>query len=108
MVTINEPEMFFKALVMQRKPARFVRYWGEGHGNKSPANIRDYYQQLFAWYDQWGDIARGADGEMQWDGDRVKSRNGAPAMQVEEYSRLHLFAGSGSGGETVASTTPGH
>lgn len=95
-VPIEEPEKFFKALVMQRKPARFVRYWGEGHLIANPVNLRDYYQQLFTWFEDWGDIARGPDGEILWDGDTVRSRKGARAWTVEDYSRLDLFQ---SGGE---------
>jgi hypothetical protein len=32
--------------------ARFVRYWGEGYGIDSPANIRDEWAQIFGWLDQ--------------------------------------------------------
>jgi dipeptidyl aminopeptidase/acylaminoacyl peptidase len=79
-IPITEPEMFFKALVMQGKPAQFVRYWGEGHGNKTPANVRDYWQRIFSWYDEWGDIARDGAGNMLFDGDRVQSRKGAQVL----------------------------
>jgi dipeptidyl aminopeptidase/acylaminoacyl peptidase len=95
-VPITEPEMFFKALVMQRKPAQFVRYWGEGHGNQTPINFRDYWQRIFAWYDQWGDIARDAKGNLLFEGDRVKSRQGAPALPAEAYAKFPMF---GPGGE---------
>ena len=32
------------------KRAAFVRYWGEGHVPQSPANIRDLWQRIFAWF----------------------------------------------------------
>ncbi len=85
---ITQPEMFFRALIMQSKPARFVRYWGEGHGNRTPANVRDQFQRIFAWYDDYGDIARDAQGRMVFEGDRVKSRNGAAALRPEDFARF--------------------
>ena len=51
-VSIGQGEEFFMALYRQGKPARFVRYWGEGHSIDSPANIRDEWQQIFGWLDQ--------------------------------------------------------
>jgi hypothetical protein len=103
-VPITEPEMFFKALVMQRKPAQFVRYWGEGHGNDIPANRRDYFQRLFAWYDQWGDIARDANGNLVFDGNRVKSREGTPALPAEAYAGFPLFGPGGAAARSAAAT----
>lgn len=41
----------FSALYRNRKEAAFVRYWGEGHSPSSPANIRDMWQRIFAWFD---------------------------------------------------------
>jgi len=95
-VQITEPEMFFNALVWQRKPAQFVRYWGEGHGNRGPANLMDYWQRIFAWFDQWGDIARDAKGDIVFEGDRPKSRQGTPALPAEAYARFPLFRPSGA------------
>lgn len=37
--------------VISLKRARFVRYLGEGHVLRSPANIRDMWQRIFAWFD---------------------------------------------------------
>jgi dipeptidyl aminopeptidase/acylaminoacyl peptidase len=45
-------EEFFTGLYRLGKRGRFVRYWGEGHVFESPANIRDYWQQVFAWLDE--------------------------------------------------------
>ena len=50
-VAIQQGEEFFNSLYRQGKRARFVRYWGEGHVLESPANIRDMWQRIFAWFD---------------------------------------------------------
>ena len=52
-VGIEQAEEFFTALYRQNKRARFVRYWGEWHGIESPANIRDAWQRIFAWFDEF-------------------------------------------------------
>ena len=52
-VTINQGEEFFTALYRQHKRARFVRYWGEGHVLESPANIKDLWQRMYAWFDEF-------------------------------------------------------
>jgi dipeptidyl aminopeptidase/acylaminoacyl peptidase len=49
---IEGVEEFFTGLHRLGKRARFVRYWGEGHVIFSPANIRDMWQQIFAWLDE--------------------------------------------------------
>jgi dipeptidyl aminopeptidase/acylaminoacyl peptidase len=36
----------FGALYRAGKEARYVRYWGEGHGPSSPANIRDLWRRI--------------------------------------------------------------
>lgn len=36
----------FGALKRAGKDARYVRYWGEGHGPSSPANIRDMWSRI--------------------------------------------------------------
>jgi dipeptidyl aminopeptidase/acylaminoacyl peptidase len=51
-VPIQQGEEIFMSLYRQNKPARFVRYWGEGHAIRSPANIVDLWQQVFAWFDE--------------------------------------------------------
>lgn len=53
-VPIQQGEEFFTALYRQGKRARFVRYWGEGHLLNSPANVRDMWQRIFAWFEEWG------------------------------------------------------
>lgn len=49
---LTEFEQFFVALLRQGKEAKCVRYWGEGHGNSSPGNVRDTWQRVQDWYDQ--------------------------------------------------------
>lgn len=84
---LTDPEMFFSALVLQRKPAQIVRYWGEGHGEAgTPYNIYDKCRRMVAWFDQWGDISRDAAGNLIFEGDRVRSRKGAPPLKPEDYT----------------------
>jgi len=52
-VAIQQGEEFFFSLYRQGKRASFVRYWGEGHVLSSPANIRDMWQRIFAWFDEF-------------------------------------------------------
>jgi dipeptidyl aminopeptidase/acylaminoacyl peptidase len=52
-VSIRQGEEFFSALYRQAKRAEFVRYWGEGHVLESPANIRDMWDRIFAWLEQF-------------------------------------------------------
>jgi dipeptidyl aminopeptidase/acylaminoacyl peptidase len=86
----DEAEIYFYALVAMRKPAHFARYWGEGHGNRTPANVCDAIVRKLAWYDRWGDLLRDEQGQLVFDGNIVKSRNGAPPLTVDEFGRLHF------------------
>ena len=52
-VALQQGEQFFTALYRQGKRARFARYWGEGHVFSSPANIRDMWKQIYAWFDEF-------------------------------------------------------
>ena len=52
-VAIQQGEEFFNSLYRQGKRARFVRYWGEGHVLESPANIRDMWERIFGWFDEF-------------------------------------------------------
>ncbi|HLA10594.1 MAG TPA: prolyl oligopeptidase family serine peptidase [Pyrinomonadaceae bacterium] len=87
-VPIQQGEEFFTALYRQGKRAAFVRYWGEGHVLRSPANIRDMWQRVFAWYDEFLDVSRSPDGSLMWDGDKVKSRNGALPLKPQDFARF--------------------
>jgi dipeptidyl aminopeptidase/acylaminoacyl peptidase len=78
-VAVQQGEEFFTSLFRQGKRAEFVRYWGEGHVLESPANIRDMWTRIYAWLDEFGDIARDGAGNMVFDGDRVKKRGAAAA-----------------------------
>ncbi len=52
-VPLQQGEQFFGALYRQGRRARFVRYWGEGHVFQSPANIRDMWERIYAWFDEF-------------------------------------------------------
>jgi dipeptidyl aminopeptidase/acylaminoacyl peptidase len=51
-VALQQGEQFFTALYRQGKRASFVRYWGEGHVLEGPANIRDMWERIYAWFDE--------------------------------------------------------
>jgi Dipeptidyl aminopeptidases/acylaminoacyl-peptidases len=52
-VPISQGEEFFTALYRQNKRAAFVRYWGEDHIIQSPANARDMWDRIYAWFDEF-------------------------------------------------------
>jgi len=52
-VPIQQAEEFFTALQRQNKPVTFIRYLGEGHVIKSPANVKDAWQRIYAWFDEF-------------------------------------------------------
>jgi dipeptidyl aminopeptidase/acylaminoacyl peptidase len=52
-VALQQGEEFFMSLYRQGKRAQFVRYWGEGHVLSSPANIKDMWRRVFAWFDEF-------------------------------------------------------
>ena len=52
-VAMQQGEQMFTALYRQNKRASFVRYWGEGHVLEGPANIRDMWQRIYKWFDQF-------------------------------------------------------
>lgn len=47
----DQSEEMFNALARQGKDVQFVRYWGEGHGLISPANIRDLWTRMIDFLD---------------------------------------------------------
>lgn len=88
-VPIQQAEEFFTALYRQGKRAQFVRYWGEEHSvSSSAANIRDMWTRIFAWFDEFGDISRDEQGEMLFEGDRPKSRNGRAALTPAAFVKF--------------------
>ena len=44
----------YSALLRAGKDARYIRYWGEGHGPSSPANIRDMWDRLDRFLEDFG------------------------------------------------------
>ncbi|WP_321489095.1 prolyl oligopeptidase family serine peptidase [uncultured Hyphomonas sp.] len=44
--SMSQFDEMYSALLRAGKDARYVRYWGEGHGPSSPANIRDVWDRL--------------------------------------------------------------
>ena len=87
-VPMGGTEEYFTGLYRLGKRAEFVRYWGEGHWLVSPANIRDMWARIFAWLDEFDDVSRDATGNIIFDGDHVRSRNGAPALKPEDFLRF--------------------
>ncbi len=51
-VGIDQAEHAFMALAREKADVTLLRYWGEGHVLSSPANIRDYWTQVFAFLDK--------------------------------------------------------
>ena len=49
---MSQSERMFSAVLRNSGDARMVTYWGEKHVIWSPANIRDYYAQIFDWLDR--------------------------------------------------------
>lgn len=52
-IPLEQSEEYFTALYRQNKRARFIRYWGEAHTLMSPANVRDMWAQILAWFDEF-------------------------------------------------------
>jgi dipeptidyl aminopeptidase/acylaminoacyl peptidase len=84
----------FTQMMRWRKEAQYVRYWGEEHGLTSPANIRDQWSRMFAWFDQWSDIGRDSQGKIVYEGNRVKQRGAAAALTPGDFLRLQWFFGA--------------
>lgn len=99
-------EMMFTALYRQRKEVKFLRYWGEGHGVSSPANVRHSNSEMFAWYDRWLDVARADDGSVVWEGEYPASRQGAPARTaqwfIENDRRIAVMPSASPAAEAAA------
>ncbi len=50
-VSLQQGEELFSALHRQGKDAELLSYWGEDHVLSSPANIRDFHERMFGWFD---------------------------------------------------------
>lgn len=66
----TQAEQFFVALNRLNKRSKLVRYLGEGHGIDSPQNVRDFWQQVFCWFDEFLNNARNE--ESHTDGKKPK------------------------------------
>jgi dipeptidyl aminopeptidase/acylaminoacyl peptidase len=86
---ISQSEEFFTAMVRQGKRARYIQYTGEHHVLISPANIKDFWMQVYSWLDEFCDVSRDNIGNLAFDGDHVKSRNGAPALKPQDFARFN-------------------
>jgi len=54
--------------------------------------MEDYFQRIFAWFDEWGDISRDAPaGELIFGKERVKSRYDATPINPGDYADLDVF-----------------
>lgn len=51
---MSQFDEMFGALYRAGKEARYVRYWGEGHGPSSPANIRDLWARIDSFLEEHG------------------------------------------------------
>lgn len=51
-VSLAQAEEVFSGLKRLGKEVEFVRYFGEGHVLSKPANIRDSWQRIAAWFDK--------------------------------------------------------
>ena len=52
--SMEQFDEMYSALLRAGKDARYVRYWGEGHGPSSPANIRDMWTRFDAFMEEVG------------------------------------------------------
>jgi len=46
------------------------------------------WANIFSWFDKFCDATRDENGDLVWDGDHVKSRDGAPALKPQDFARL--------------------
>jgi dipeptidyl aminopeptidase/acylaminoacyl peptidase len=94
-VPMTQSEQMFSGLLRLQKRTSFVRYWGETHRLENPANIRDSWERRFAWFDEFGDIARDSAGHMIFEGASVKSRGGGMPLQPADYEHFEVFQPGG-------------
>jgi dipeptidyl aminopeptidase/acylaminoacyl peptidase len=84
----GQTEEFFAALNRLGKPVELVRYVGESHSIESPPNILDFWYRTYAWLDRFLDISRDSKGNLEWEGDKVKSRAGAAPLTPDDFARF--------------------
>ncbi len=52
-VPVGQAEEVFSGLYRLGGRVRFIQYSGEGHGINSPANMRDFWHEVFGWLDSF-------------------------------------------------------
>jgi dipeptidyl aminopeptidase/acylaminoacyl peptidase len=52
-VAVEQSEEMFAAMSRLNKRCRLVRYSGAGHWVSAPADIRDFWQRVFEWFDEY-------------------------------------------------------
>lgn len=52
-IPLTQSEAMFASLYRQDKDAILLTYFGEGHGLRSPGNVRDFYAHAFQFLDAW-------------------------------------------------------
>lgn len=57
-IEMGQYDEMFGALYRAGKEARYVRYFGEGHGPSSPANIRDLWDRIDRFLEDYGIVGR--------------------------------------------------
>lgn len=62
---MSQYDEMFGALYRAGKDAVYVRYWGEGHGPSSPANMRDVWMRIRGFLETAGVAGKGPDPETQ-------------------------------------------
>jgi dipeptidyl aminopeptidase/acylaminoacyl peptidase len=87
-VAMQQGEELFTALYRLGRRAQLVRYWGEGHEVRSPANVRDFWARALAWLDEHGDVSRDSQGRVLFDGEVARSRMGAPPWPPQRYAEI--------------------
>lgn len=90
---LGQSDEIYSALVRMGKDAQYVRYWGEGHGVASPANARDEWSRVLAWFDEFLDIKRDAEGAVVYEDGRAVSRDDQEPWTAEDFRRLEWFFG---------------
>lgn len=50
---IGQSQQLFATLYRLGRPARYVTFWGEAHEPASPGNVRVWWQEISAWFDEY-------------------------------------------------------
>ncbi len=71
-------DTIFAALRRLNKTVEYRQYENEGHVIQKDINVIDFWNRRLSWFDKWLNISRDQGGNLVWDGNRVRSRIGAP------------------------------